>query len=152
MTFLESIKTCLTDKYATFSGRATRSEFWWFFLFCSLLSTSIFYGFSDSTDIFSAPPPSSSLGDFSKEQLFQEIFPTFENFVFFLLIIIPSMAVNVRRLHDTNRSGWSLLWTAIPFIGAILVLYWYAKKGTPGPNRFGEDPLQNNNESPLIEG
>jgi uncharacterized membrane protein YhaH (DUF805 family) len=68
-----------------------------------------------------------------------------------LILVIPYISASIRRLHDVGRSAW---WQLASFtgIGVILLLYWSFKKGTPGPNRFGEDPLQNNSESPLIEG
>ena len=54
---------------------------------------------------------------------------------------LPSLAVGVRRLHDTDRSGWWLLIAFIPLIGAIVLLVFFCTRGTPGPNRFGNDPL-----------
>jgi uncharacterized membrane protein YhaH (DUF805 family) len=112
MTFLESIKTCLIDKYATFSGRASRSEFWWFFLFL------IIVGF-----------------------VLDMLFP-WAQWIINLFLFITFLSVEVRRLHDINRSGWWQLIYFFPVVGWIVFLYWMIKKGTPGPNRFGEDPLQ----------
>ena len=62
------------------------------------------------------------------------------NGIFELVTFLPTLAVNVRRLHDINRTGW---WTLIVFtvVGVFLLLYWACKKGTAGPNRFGPDPL-----------
>ena len=60
--------------------------------------------------------------------------------LFYLAILIPSIAVAIRRLHDTNRSGWWLLIALIPFIGALVLLVFYVLPGTVGPNKFGEDP------------
>jgi len=48
--------------------------------------------------------------------------------------------VTIRRLHDTDRSGWNLLWGLIPLIGTIMLIVFYCTDGTPGPNRFGPDP------------
>jgi uncharacterized membrane protein YhaH (DUF805 family) len=148
MTFLESIKTCLTDKYATFSGRASRSEFWWFVLFCMIISLTFdtFFPFDipvDFMDIDKATLPS----QYSSIELRNMAIHLIVN----LILAIPYISVSIRRLHDVGRSAW---WQLASFtgIGVILILYWSFKKGTPGPNRFGEDPLQNNNESPLIEG
>ena len=59
---------------------------------------------------------------------------------FGLAVFIPSLAVAFRRLHDTNRSAWWLLIALVPFIGAIVLLVFYLLDGTPGANRFGEDP------------
>jgi uncharacterized membrane protein YhaH (DUF805 family) len=56
-------------------------------------------------------------------------------------LLIPSIAVAMRRLHDTDRSGWWLLIAFIPFIGSIVLLIFFVLEGTRGPNRFGPDPL-----------
>jgi uncharacterized membrane protein YhaH (DUF805 family) len=58
-----------------------------------------------------------------------------------LALFLPGLAVSVRRLHDTDRSGWWVLLFLIPLIGAIVLLIWYCSRGTPGGNRFGPDPL-----------
>ncbi|RJG08179.1 DUF805 domain-containing protein [Noviherbaspirillum cavernae] len=96
MTFVESIKTCFS-KYATFSGRASLSEFWWFFLFLVIGSivTSVIH-----------------------EKL---------SWVFTLATLLPSFAVGARRLHDTDRSGWLQLIGIIPLIGFLILLYFYAQ-------------------------
>jgi uncharacterized membrane protein YhaH (DUF805 family) len=148
MTFLKSIKTCLTDKYYTFSGRASRSEFWWFVLFCMIMSVVFdnFFPFDvpvDLTDIDKA----TMVSQYSSTDLRNMTIHLILN----LILVIPYISASIRRLHDVGRSAW---WQLASFtgIGVILLLYWSFKKGTPGPNRFGEDPLQNNSESPLIEG
>ena len=60
--------------------------------------------------------------------------------LFYLAILIPSLAVAFRRLHDTNRSAWWLLIALVPFLGALALLVFYVLPGTVGPNKFGEDP------------
>jgi uncharacterized membrane protein YhaH (DUF805 family) len=97
MTFLESIKTCFS-KYATFDGTASRSEYWWFFLF--LFLASVFFG------VFS-----------EKLQL-----------AFNLLTLLPSLAAATRRLHDTDRSGWWQLLYLIPLIGWIVLIVFLAQE------------------------
>lgn len=57
-----------------------------------------------------------------------------------LLLFLPSLAVAIRRLHDTDRSGWYILVAFVPLIGGLILLWWYPKAGMPGPNRFGPDP------------
>ena len=89
MNFKNAIKTCLKDKYANFKGRASRSEFWFFYLFLV-----IGYAISISTIFISIKL---SIGIMS---------------IFVLAMIIPSLAVTVRRLHDINKSGWFIL---LPF-------------------------------------
>ena len=120
MEFNEAYKTCLLNKYAAFSGRASRSEYWYFFLFLVLLAivTSII-----DAAIFPG----------------NELMPTYS--IFSLLTIIPSISAAARRLHDVDRSGWwQLLYFTI--IGSLLVLYWLIKKGDAGDNKHGTTPLQ----------
>lgn len=112
MDFMSAVKVCLTEKYCSFNGRASRSEFWWFMLACVLI-------------IFIAA--------FVSEKLC---------YIAIIAIFLPMLSACVRRLHDTNRSGWFYLIGFIPVVG--LYLYFVcAQKGTEGPNRFGEDPLGN---------
>ncbi len=149
MTFLESIKTCLVDKYATFSGRASRSEFWWFMLFL------IIVGFVLDM-LFPIDLPVNSNGVAGKELLSGEHVNValtnpvaqWAQLIGNLFLFIPSLSVAVRRLHDINRSGWWQL-ISLTGIGVILLIYWACKKGTPGPNRFGEDPLRRDNNAPI---
>ena len=117
-----SIKTCF-NKYATFSGRASRSEYWFFVLF-SILGGIV----ALIIDVM-------ILG-YSIESEYTPI-----NSIFSLVLIIPTIAAACRRLHDVNKSGW---WYLIIFtiIGMIPLLIWYCSKGTDGDNRFGKDPLE----------
>ena len=98
MTFFDSIKTCFS-KYAEFSGRASRSEFWWLVLFLSLSSAAV-----------------SILGHAVSA-------------LFSLCVFLPNIAVAARRLHDTDRSGWLQLVMLIPLIGLILMVYWCVQPG-----------------------
>ena len=112
MDFQTAIKTCLTQKYADFEGRAARSEFWWFVLF-SILVNAVLASISQI------------LGG-----------------LFALAILLPSIAVAVRRLHDVDRSGWWYLLVLIPVIGGLVLIFgFFIHRGTVGPNRFGADPL-----------
>ncbi|WP_448586793.1 DUF805 domain-containing protein [Thermaurantiacus sp.] len=105
-------------KYADFSGRAPRSEYWWWQLFTLLAAAALSVA---DTALFSVP---------------------FLGPVFSIGILLPSLAVSVRRLHDLDRSGWFLLIALIPLIGALVLLVWFVSRGTGGPNRFGPDPLE----------
>lgn len=91
MNFQEAVKTCLT-KYVDFSGRASRPEYWWFFLFLVIVSLVLSY--------------------------FSEILSG----VFSLAMLLPSLAAGVRRLHDTERSGWWMLIVLVPFVGWIIAV------------------------------
>jgi uncharacterized membrane protein YhaH (DUF805 family) len=109
MSFAEAVTTCLT-KYADFTGRARRSEYWWFYLFTLVISWVFF-------------PISATL-----------------SYVASLALILPSLAAGARRLHDTNRSGWLLLVGLIPILGWILLIVWLATEGDAGPNQYGDSP------------
>lgn len=119
MTFNQSIETCLA-KYVTFSGRASRSEFWWFWLFCFVVN-----GLLTWVDRGLFP-------DFAGSGIFSTLFA--------LGTFLPSLAVQVRRLHDIDRSGWWFLIILVPLVGIIVWLVWAVKEGTLGSNRFGDDP------------
>jgi uncharacterized membrane protein YhaH (DUF805 family) len=121
MDFPTAVRTCLR-KYATFSGRARRAEFWWFVLFNLLGSLAL--GLVDAA-VFGAQPGAASV--------FQPLFS--------LAMLLPNIAVSVRRLHDTDRTGWWYLLVLLPVIGIIVLIVWYVQRGTDGPNRFGPDPL-----------
>ena len=111
MDFATAVKTVVMQKYANFSGRAIRSEYWWFIL--AYIIAYLVLGIVDYV-----------LG----AQLLTAILS--------LALLIPSLAVGVRRLHDLDKSGWWLLLGFVPIIGLILI-YWFAQPGTPGANRFG---------------
>jgi uncharacterized membrane protein YhaH (DUF805 family) len=61
--------------------------------------------------------------------------------LYLLAVLIPSIALSIRRLHDRDKSGWWFLLAFIPLIGALILLVWFALPGTAGNNRFGPDPL-----------
>jgi uncharacterized membrane protein YhaH (DUF805 family) len=121
--------------YATFSGRARRAEYWWFVLFSIIVSAilsvidgALFgYSFTNETGPGSAAFAYSSPG----------VLPA----IWSLATFLPALAVAVRRLHDTGRSGWWLLIFLVPLIGLILLLVWFAARGTPGTNAHGPDPI-----------
>ena len=104
-------------KYVVFNGRSSRSEFWWWALFGTL--GSVVFAVVDS------------------------IIGTYPLFYYLwgLALLLPDLAVSVRRLHDRDKSGWWIL-IALTLIGIIILLIWFVTRGTDGSNRFGEDPLQ----------
>ena len=123
MSFTESVGTCFS-KYVVATGRASRSEYWWFQLFLVIIQfTTIFSDAFLFTDLV----------------LEDGISPI--NIVASLATLIPSIAVYIRRLHDVNRSGW-WIFIALTCVGIIPLLIWLCSKGTDGPNDFGDDPLQ----------
>ena len=114
MKFSESVSTCI-KKYFVFEGRASRSEYWWFQLIVS---------------------PSYLIS----EVVESEISYFFLGITLFTLI--PAISAGVRRLHDTNKSGFFILISFIPFIGGLVLLFFFITEGTKGKNKFGPDPLK----------
>ncbi|GAA0585460.1 DUF805 domain-containing protein [Caenispirillum bisanense] len=105
--------------YAQFNGRALRSEYWFFVLFNIIVS--IILAVVDSvTGTYSDGAGLGLLGG-----------------LYTLAVIIPSLAVGVRRLHDVDKSGWWLLIAFIPVLGILVLLYFMVIKGSEGDNRFG---------------
>ena len=111
MDFTTAIKTVLTENYVNFQGRAQRSEFWWFALF-AFVASALLGAMSDV------------LGG-----------------LFGLAVLLPGIAVAVRRLHDVDRSGWWYLLVLIPVLGTLILIFaFFINRGTRGENRFGRDP------------
>ena len=112
------------DNFANFNGRARRKEYWMFILFNFLIAL----GLGVVTGILSAI--SESLG-----MLGAVIYV-----IYAIAILIPNLAVIVRRLHDTGNSGWMILISFIPLIGGIWLLVLMCTEGNVGPNEYGPDP------------
>jgi len=111
--YLEALRN-----YAKFSGRARRSEYWFFVLFYLIfgLVAGVVDGLVGSDGFVSV--------------------------IYLLAMFIPSLSVTVRRLHDTDRSGWWLLISFIPLIGAIVLLVFTVLDSTPGQNQYGPNPKE----------
>jgi uncharacterized membrane protein YhaH (DUF805 family) len=103
-------------KYADFSGRARRTEYWLFVLFNMVIAVLL------------------SVIDYVLSS------PGIIGLLFALAILLPSIAVGVRRLHDTDRSGWWLLIAFVPLIGGIVLLVFFVLDSTPGDNKYGANP------------
>jgi uncharacterized membrane protein YhaH (DUF805 family) len=112
MSFTEAV-TSVFSKYAVFSGRAGRPEFWWFALFNVIAS--LILAFLDRIL-------------FGYEIL---------GAIYGLAVLLPGLGVAVRRLHDIGRSGWWILVGVIPLVGWIVLLVWYLSPGAPGFNEYG---------------
>jgi uncharacterized membrane protein YhaH (DUF805 family) len=120
MSFTEAVQTCL-HKYVGFSGRARRSEYWWFFLFTILVS--MVAGVLDS--ILGTMDDDTNVG----------VIGTIAS----LALLLPSIAVAIRRLHDTSRTGWWILIGLIPIVGWIILIVFYCQDGH-GDNKYGPSP------------
>ena len=118
MNFFEAIESNLRN-YANLSGRATRSEYWyWTF---SVVTLNVVLGVIDER-----LNPGAEMGALS-----------WVTMIVFLVSVVPTLAVSIRRLHDIDRSGWwFLLWFTL--VGGLVLIYWACQPGTAGPNRFGE--------------
>lgn len=117
MDFGQSIQTCMT-KYADFDGRASRSEYWWFYLFTLLMS-------------WGASIVGLTLGDTLGSLL---------SLLVNLALFLPSLGAMIRRLHDTNRAGWWCL-IALTIIGIIPLIIFLVMESDKGPNDYGDAPL-----------
>ena len=123
MTFSQAVSSVLLNKYATFSGRARRSEYWWWYLFvtivflvASVIDQAIGFTYSDLT-----------LGGGWLATIAAIVF------------LVPNLAVGVRRLHDTGRSGWWLLIGLVPLIGVIVLIYFFVQD-SENDNQYGPYP------------
>ena len=97
------------NNYVKFEGRASRPEFWWFMLFCLVGG------------------------------MVAGIFGRTLNGLFNLVVLLPSLAVGARRLHDINKSAWFLLLWLVPVVGWVILIWWACQPGTDGPNTYGGD-------------
>ena len=117
MPMVTAFKLVVFERYAVFEGRAGRAEYWWFFLanFLIGLVIQVLAGVSDALVILSL--------------------------IYSLALLIPGLAVAVRRLHDTNKSGWWILIALVPLVGIIVLIVFLATDGDPGANQYGNpDP------------
>ena len=122
MSFKESIVNVFQN-YANFSGRARRSEYWYFTLFIFLVSA-VLSGLNAAV-----------FGTDAQMTIF-----TIIQSLFSLATLIPSIAVTVRRLHDIGKSGWFYFLILIPVVGSIILLVWECKDSEPGTNVYGPNP------------
>ena len=117
-------KSVLTEKFAQFSGRARRAEYWWFVVVNAVviallaLLVVIFASISDALGVVA----------------------WLAYGVYALAVLIPALAVAVRRLHDTGKSGWWLLIALVPLVGVIVLLVFYFTDSVPGENQYGASP------------
>lgn len=106
-------KLVVLERYAKFDGRANRAEYWWYFL-ANLIVAVVLQLLGNVSSIFSIV-----------------------YLLYALAVFIPGLAVAIRRLHDTDKSGWFVLLALIPCVGVIILLVFFASEGTKGPNKYG---------------
>lgn len=131
VSFGEAIRRAFS-KYCCFTGRASRSEYWWFTLLTTVVSYLIMgyyfvYSFSETyfyTEVLSPLALTSLIA----------------GYVFGFAILLPSLGLQFRRLHDTGRSGWNILWGLIPLVGAIILIVFYCQPSVPEENKYGPVP------------
>lgn len=122
--FLDAFKY----KYADFSGRARRNEYWMFMLFHVLI-------------IFLLAFLSSTMVDFGWANI-----GAFGLIIYFLMSFIPALAMTIRRLHDTGKSGWFYLLACIPYVGGIILLIFTIQDSESTPNKWGPNPKSSNTD------
>ncbi|NUS39342.1 MAG: DUF805 domain-containing protein [Lysobacter sp.] len=108
--------------YVNFSGRARRKEYWMFFLINVLIG----FGLGIVDGMLGLRHGAGAIGTLG--------------LLYNLFILLPSIAVGTRRLHDTGRSGWWQLIALVPILGVIVLIVWYASEGESGSNAYGDDP------------
>lgn len=112
-------KLVVLERYAKFDGRSRRAEFWWYFLANLIISVVL------------------NIVDFGIGLSGFGVLST----IYGLAVLIPGLAVGIRRLHDTDKSGWWLLLALIPIVGIIVLIVFWATEGTRGDNRYGVPDL-----------
>ena len=137
MSFIEAVKTCL-KKWITFSGRATRSEFWWYYLFTVIVQVVLTLLLFSTVD-WTAIDPNDPMSTF-------QIYAGPVGIVMALVgifFLISVLAAGARRLHDTGKSGWwqlIMLLTVIPLLGLlalVFMIYLWVQKSQEGSNKYG---------------
>ena len=117
MEFVDLYLNVLKTKYAAFDGRARRKEYWGFTIIN--ISIAIILGIIGGIIKF-----------------------TFLSVIFWLAVLLPSIAIGVRRLHDIGKSGWWLLIALVPIVGALYLLYLMVQDSNPGDNQYGANPKE----------
>ena len=122
--FIDTLK----NRYAKFDGRATRSEYWYFVLF--------YFIFSFITSLIDMWVINPMLGATAQEAAQGGIL----QIILALGLLVPSIAIGIRRLHDIGKSGWWMLIGFIPIIGFLVLIYFYVQDSQPGENLYGANP------------
>ncbi len=122
---MDAVKSVYSN-YFNFQGRARRSEYWWFYLFAVIVAV-----------VFNVIAVMGDALTMVGSVLYM---------IFLIASIIPQLAVSVRRLHDTGRSGWWLLISLIPLVGAIVLIIFLVGDSQAGENKYGPNPKEDINK------
>jgi uncharacterized membrane protein YhaH (DUF805 family) len=128
MGMMQAVRSVFSN-YVGFSGRARRSEYWWFTLFNIIIGIGL--AIVDISMFGTCTTGEMSFNCSSGNTL---------GLIWTLVTLLPGLAVWIRRLHDINRSGWWTLLAIVPLVGWIILLVWACKAGDTGPNDYGPDP------------
>ena len=139
MSFGGALKTCFMDKFFTFSGRASRSEFWWCYLGMFILQNVVMGTWFGMLLLF----------DLMMGEVAAFIVCCIVRGLVLIALYIPYLAVSVRRLHDIGKSGWWMLLFFVP-VGGIILLVWFITEGQPVTNMYGPVPT-NIREQPITK-
>ncbi len=121
-------------RYADFSGRSRRMEYWMFVLFVTLVfigGIAVIFALAGSAEALESGGGDPSPGIIGGIAFLG---------IFYLAILVPMLAVQVRRFHDQDKSGWMVLLNFIPYVGGLVVFVFMCMEGTRGPNQYGPDP------------
>lgn len=147
MRFKEAVRTCMKKKYATFRGRASRSEFWHFMIF--LWSGVLFWAIAGGIAAFILNKIMAKTANIAASENPYAIYCLIPLLIFILATVIPSISVAWRRFHDLNLPGWLYLLFApagaVPTVGTIVSIIFFvltSLKGTDGKNKYGDDPSE----------
>ena len=122
---------CITKKYADFSGRARRAEYWYFTLWYALLLFALMFTLGFIVGALGGTDESAGT------------LASIVSNIISLALLLPSLGVAIRRLHDIGKSGWWILIAFIPILGAIILLIFMVTPGNAGSNQYGPDPKSN---------
>lgn len=126
--FWEAVSRAFSN-YCNFNGRASRSEYWWFMLFNFIVTMVLSAGHGFSTHSMVASMNAFSLDTFSVL-----------TYIWGLIVLLPTLGLSWRRLHDIGKGGGWYFIGLIPVVGGILLIVWFCQSSQPGDNRFGPVP------------
>ena len=126
MTFKRAFERCVREKYVTFSGRASRSEYWKFMLIYVVI---LFIAQALDAGLFPHTVDEAGMGGTITT-------------IATILLFLPGLGVHIRRLHDVGKSGWWVLLQIVPLIGTLVLLYFLVKPSEKGTNKYGPQPSE----------